>query len=156
MRQLRAAAAPLLLRVALDELRVDIRTDERDGLFLEVLRLAFDRLALFCDDCLRLRRRHDVPELAERIHVERQIVEMALIVRHRRVDEIVKGDELVDIRPDILIARVEDVCTIFVDVDAILLLAVDIAADMIASTDLPACFASCAKTAPKRPLPTIR
>ena len=130
-RQLRAAAAPLLLRVALDELRVNIRTDERDGLLLEVLRIAFDSLALFCDDCLGLRRRHDIPELTERVHIERQIVEMALIVRHRRVDEVVKGDESVDIRPDILIARVEDVRAILVDVDAILLLAIDIAANMV-------------------------
>lgn len=130
-RQLRAAAAPLLLRVALDELRVDIRADERDGLLLEVLRLALDCLALLRDDCLGLRRRHDVPELAERVHIEWQIVEMTLIVRHRRVDEVIKGDESVDIRPDILIARVEDVRAILVDVDAILLLAIDIAADML-------------------------
>ena len=129
--QLCAAAAPLLLRVALDELRVDIRADERDGLLLEVLRLALDGLALLRDDGLRLRWRHDVPELAERIHVERQVVEMALIIRHRRIDEVVECDELIDIRPDILIARVEDVCAVLVDVDAIFFLAVDIAAHMI-------------------------
>lgn len=81
--QLRAAAAPLFLRVALDELRVDVRTDERDGLLLEVLRLALDGLALLRDDGLGLRWRHDVPEFAERVHVERQVVEMALIIRHR-------------------------------------------------------------------------
>lgn len=81
--QLRAAAAPLLLRVALDELRVDVRANERDGLLLEVLRLALDGLALLRDDGLGLRWRHDVPEFAERVHVERQVVEMALIIRHR-------------------------------------------------------------------------
>ena len=56
---------------------------------------------------------------------------MPLIVRHRRIDEVVKGDESVDIRPDILIARVEDVRAILMDVDAILLLAIDIAANMV-------------------------
>ena len=81
--QFRATAAPLLLRVALDELRVDVRADERDGLLLEVLRLALDGLALLRNDGLRLRWRHDVPELAERVHVERQVVEMALIIRDR-------------------------------------------------------------------------
>ena len=129
--QLRAAAAPLLLRVALDELRVDVRADERDGLLLEVLRLALDGLALLRNDGLRLRWRHDVPELAERVHVERQVIEMALIIRHRRIDEVVKRDELIDIRPDVFIARVEDVRAVLVDVDAILFLAVDIAAHMI-------------------------
>ena len=129
--QLRAAAAPLLLRVALDELRVDVRSDERDGLLLEVLRLALDGLALLRDDGLRLRWRHDVPELAERIHVERQVVEMALIIRDRRIDEVVECDELIDIRPDVFIARMEDVCTVLVNVDAIFFLAVDIAPHMI-------------------------
>lgn len=129
--QLRAAAAPLLLRVALDELRVDIRADERDGLLLEVLRLACDGLALLRDDSLGLCWRYDVPELAERVHVERQVVEMALIVRDRRVNEIVERDELVDIRPDILIARMEDMRAVLVDVDAIPLFTVDIAAHMI-------------------------
>ena len=130
-RQLRAAAAPLLLCIALDELRVDVRADERDGLLLEVLRLTLDGLALLRDDGRRLCWRHDVPELAERVHVERQVVEMALIIRHRRVDKVVERDELVDIRPDILIARVEDVRAVLVDVDAILFLTVDIAADMV-------------------------
>ena len=129
--QFRAAAAPLLLRVALDELRVDVRADERDGLLLEVLRLALDGLALVRYDGLRLRWRHDVPELTERIHVERQVVEMALIVRHRRIDEVVERDELIDIRPDVFIARVEDVCAVLVDVDTIFFLTVDIAAHMI-------------------------
>ena len=131
--QLRAAAAPLLLRIALDELRIDIRADERDGLLLEIPRFTLDDLALLRDDGLRLRWRHDIPELTERVHIERQIVEMSLIVRYRRIDEVVELHELVDIRPDLLIARVENVRAILVDVDAILFLAVDIAADMPAT-----------------------
>ena len=131
--QLRAAAAPLLLRIALDELRIDIRADERDGLLLEIPRLTLDDLALLRDNGLRLRWRHDIPELAERVHIERQIVEMALIIRDRRIDEVVEPHKLVDIRPDLLIARVENVRAILVDVDAILFLAVDIAADMPAA-----------------------
>ena len=56
---------------------------------------------------------------------------MALVVCHRRVDEVVERDKSIDIRPDILIARVEDVRAVLVDVDAILFFAVNIAADMI-------------------------
>ena len=56
---------------------------------------------------------------------------MALIICHRRVDEVVERDELVDIRPDILIARVEDMRAVLVDVDAFPLFTVDIAAHMI-------------------------
>ena len=103
------------------------------GLLLEVLRLACDGLALFGDDSLGLCWRHDVPELAESVHVERQVVEMALIVCDRRVDKIIEHNELVDIRPDILIARVEDMRAVLVDVDALPLFTVDIAPHMIAA-----------------------
>ena len=82
-RQLRAAPAPLLLRIPLDELRVDIRADKRDRLLLKIPRLPRDRAALLCDDRLGLRRRHDIPEFPERIHIERQIVEMPLVIRDR-------------------------------------------------------------------------
>ena len=58
---------------------------------------------------------------------------MALIVRHWRVNEVVERDELVDIRPDILIARVKDMRAVLVDVDALPLFTVDIAAHMIAT-----------------------
>ena len=130
--ELRTSAALLLFRVTLDQLRVDIRADERNRLLLEVPRLARDGPPLLHDDGPRLRRRHDVPELTERIHIERQVVEMPLIVRHRRIHEIIELDELVDIVPDIPIARMEDMRAVLMDVDAIPLLAVHIAAHMCA------------------------
>ena len=128
--ELRTSAAPLLLRVTLDQLRVDIRADERNRLLLEVPRLARDGPPLLHDDGPRLRRRYDVPELTERIHIERQVVEMPLIVRHRRIHEIVELDEPVDVLPDIPVARMEDMCPILMDMDAIPFLTVHIAARM--------------------------
>ena len=48
-RQFRAASAPLLFRVALDELFVDITAHQADGLLLEVAGLVIDDAALLVD-----------------------------------------------------------------------------------------------------------
>ena len=99
--QFRATASPLLLGVALDEFRVDVRPDERDGLFLEVLRL-FDAggAALFFDLCRSFRRRCDVPHFRKGVHVEREVVEFSAVVRDGGVDVVVERYETVDIVPD--------------------------------------------------------
>lgn len=99
--QLRAAASPLLLGVALDELRVDVRSDERDGLFLEVLRLLdAGSAALFFDLCRSFRRRCDAPHFRKGVHVEREVVEFSAVVRDGGVDVVVERYETVDIVPD--------------------------------------------------------
>ena len=53
-----------------------------------------------------------------------------MIVGHRGVDKVVEGGELVDVAPDGLVRRVEDVRAVLVDVDALHLFRVAVAADV--------------------------
>ena len=70
------------------------------------------------------------PELAERVHVERQVIGFPLIDGDGRVDEAVELDELVDVPPHSFVVGVEDVRAVLVDDDAALLPTVAVAADV--------------------------
>lgn len=50
----------------------------------------------------------DAPELAEGVHIERQVVELVFIDSNRRVDIVVELGELVHIVPDFFIARMKN------------------------------------------------
>ena len=71
-RQLFAVASPLLLGVALDELLVNVPTDEGDGLLFQVLRLTSNLLALFLNLRGSLLRCHNTPHFVECVHIERK------------------------------------------------------------------------------------
>lgn len=87
--------------VAFDEFRVDVGADEGDGLFFEVLRLLdASGAALLGDFCRGFRRCRDAPHFGEGVHVEREVVEFAVIVGDGGVDVVVEGDELIDVVPD--------------------------------------------------------
>lgn len=58
-----------------------------------------------------------------------------MIVSNRGVDVVVEFGELADILPDVLERGVEDMGTVFVDVNSFDVLGVDIACDVIASID---------------------
>ena len=77
----------------------------------------------------RLRSRHS-PHLIEGIHVEGQVVELALVVGDRRVGVAVELHDGVDEVPHLLAVRVEDMGTIFMDIDSFDGLAIDIAAQI--------------------------
>ena len=135
--QVPAVTAPLLLRVALHERLEDVATHEGERLLLEVSRLA-DVLGghLLGDLCTSVCRRDDArPHLGERVHVERHVVHAAAEVGHGRVHVVVELGEAVDVVPDVRHRGVEDVGAILVDVDAIDLLGVDVACDVIAVVD---------------------
>ncbi len=131
--QLIAGAAPLLFGVALDELFVDIGAHKADGLLLEVLRVgdACSGLLLF-DLGLRFGRGHNAPHLVEGVHVEGQVVDLAMVVGHRAVGVAVELCKLVHILPHSLVVGVEDMCAVAVHIDALHILGVDIARDMVA------------------------
>ena len=134
--QLGAGAAPLLAGVALDELFVDVGADQADGLLLEVLRLRDAGLgALLLDLRLRLGGGHDAPHPVEGVHIEGQVVDLAVIVGDRAVGVAVELRELVDVLPHSLVVGVEDVGAVAVDVDALHLFGVDVACDMSALVD---------------------
>lgn len=135
--QVLAVAAPLLLGVALHERLEDVAADERQRLLLEVLRLA-DVLGghLLGDLGLGVGRRDDArPHLGEGVHVEGHVVHAAAEVGDRRVDIIVELGEAVDVVPDVLHGGVEDMRAVAVDLDALDVLGVDVAGDVIAAID---------------------
>ena len=96
-RELRARTAPLLLGVALNQLLVDVDADQGNRLLLEVLRfkrrirreptlhlLPRDVIPLLLVDLRRrFLRRHHTPHAVEGVHVERQRIQLAVVVRHR-------------------------------------------------------------------------
>lgn len=135
--QVLAITAPLLLGVALHERLEDVAADERQRLLLEVLRLA-DVLGghLLGDLGLGVGRRDDArPHLGEGVHVEGHIVHVAVEVGYRRVDVVVELGEAVDVVPNILHGSVEDMRAVAVDLDALDVLGVDIAGNVIAAID---------------------
>ena len=137
-RQVGASAPPLLLRVALDEPFIDVASDERQGLLLQIARLYYTLgphlreglCALLRNLDRRLLGRHRPPHLEERVHVERQIVEPSLVVGHRRVGISVEGHDTVHEVPHPFVGRMENVCAILVHMDSLHILTVDVAAQV--------------------------
>ena len=70
-RQILAVTPPLFLRVALDQLFVNVSTDKTNRLLFQILRLAYDFLALLVNLSLSLFRCHNAPHFIERIHIKR-------------------------------------------------------------------------------------
>ena len=135
--QVLAVAAPLLLGVALHERLEDVAADERQRLFFKILRLA-DVLGghLLGDLGAGVRRRDDArPHLGEGVHVEGHVVHVAAEVGDRRVDVVVELGEAVDVVPDVPHGGVEDVRAVAVDLDALDVLGVDVAGDVVAAVD---------------------
>ena len=126
-RQVLAVAAPLLFGVALDELFINVAAYKRDGLLLKVLRLVGDLTALLLNFGGCLLRRYNAPHFIKGIHVEGQRIQLTLIVGNGRVRKAVELGKPGDIVPDLFVVGVEDVRTVFVDMDALNALGVDIA-----------------------------
>ena len=135
--QVAAVAAPLFLGVALDERLEDVAAHEGQRLLLEVGRLA-DVLGghLLGDLGAGVCRRDDArPHLGEGVHVEGHVVHVAVEVGDRRVDVIVELGKAVDVVPDVFHRGVEDVGAVTVDLDALDVLGIDVAGDVIAAVD---------------------
>ena len=131
-RQLGAGAAPLLAGVALDELFVDIGTHKADSLLFQILRVGDACSGLLLLDLgFRLGRGHHAPHLVEGVHVEGQIVDLTVVVRHRAVGVAIELCKPVHILPHSLVVGVEDMRTVAVHVDALYSFGVDIAGDMV-------------------------
>ena len=134
--QIPAVPAPLLLRIALDQFLVDITPDQTDRLLLEIRRLRDPGLRyLLFNDGLRLLRRADPPHFAEGIHVEGKIVEFLSVDGHGRIHEMVEPGKSPDIVPDALIGSMENMRPVLMDLDAPLLLRIDISGHCPALVD---------------------
>ena len=83
----------------------------------------------------------------ERVHVEGQVVKLALIVGQRGVRVSVEGHKRDDKLPYLLVGSVENMCAVLVYVDAVTLFAIDVASQMGSLVDhqallaLPMCHA---------------
>ena len=123
--------SPLLFRIALDQLLVDMGPNQADGLLLQVFGLALYDLSLFLYDLFCLLRRGDPPHTAEGIHIKRHIVHLALIIGHRAVGIAVEFSQAVDKIPNLPAAGMEDMGAVFMDMDALGLFTVNVPAQMI-------------------------
>lgn len=87
---------PTVFGVTFHEPFVDVDADQRDGLFFEVPGLRNACFVTLTVDHLRcLGGRGNAPHGVKSVHVERQVVELALVVGHRGVDVVVEFDEAV-------------------------------------------------------------
>ena len=135
---------PLLFGVALDQLFINVTSAQLHALLLQVARLGdvrVFRLLLRYAAARVIRRDHVRPQLAEGVHVERQVIQNALVVGNRRIDVMVELAELLHIVPHPLIGSVENVCAIPVHVDVRHPLSIAVAADMVALLNHQAAFA---------------
>ena len=131
-------ASPLLLRVAFDESLIDVIADEKFCLLFQIagfchacsLHALEGFLALAFNNGLCFLRRGDSPHLMKGVHVERQVVEFALVVGNRRIGKAVELNDMVDEIPNLTVAGVEDMGTVFVHIDTFGGLTVDIATKM--------------------------
>ena len=103
-RKLCARSAPLLLRISLDQLLIDITAYQLQRLLFEILRLVYIQIPdLARNDCLGFSRCADIPHSGKRVHVERKIIKLIFIDSDRTVDEIIERDELINELPHFLI-----------------------------------------------------
>ena len=136
-RQILATAAPLFLGVFLDELLEDVLANKRERLFFQVCGLAAlqrgDGICfLLFNFCLGFRRRRNAPHLIERVHVEGQVVKFAFVIRDRAVRVAVKFDDGIYEVPYLLVACMENVGAVFMDINALDIFAIDVSAQLYA------------------------
>ena len=130
-RQLRAGTAPLFFRIPLDELLINIRTHQRNGLLLQILRIRDARsLPLLLDLPGCFLRSHYAPHFIERIHIERQGIELTVVISHRRIRETVKSGKPLHILPHIGQIRMENMSPVLVHLDPFDGLRIHISPDM--------------------------
>ncbi len=131
--QVFAISAPLLFGVTFDEFGIYVRSDEFQCLFFEVFRLVYAEIChLFGDFGARFVGCDNTPQLAERVHIERQIVQFAFVVCNRRVYIVVEIGKFVDKIPHFLVGRMENVRAVAMHVYALDVFGVDVAADVVA------------------------
>ena len=135
-RKILAIASPLLLRITLDQLLVNILANQRDRLFLQIVRLrnaGFVALLLNFRCCLL--RCHNAPHLIERIHVKRQRIQLSLIIRYRTVRKTIELGKTCNIIPHFFIICMENVRTVFVHMDILNILRINVACNVRALVD---------------------
>ena len=127
-RQLAARAPPLLLRITLDELLKNIAPHKGECLLLQITRLVnILRRNLLGNLSARFFGRANPPHLRKSIHIERQIVDFAVIVSDRGVDVIIKLGKTINVIPHILHRRVENMCPVTMELNTVNIFGINIA-----------------------------
>lgn len=136
--KLGAFTPPLLLGIAFNKDLVDVLTYQQLGLFLQIaglrhaigLHFLESLLTLFIDLGSGLLWCQNTPHLIEGVHIEGQVILPTLVIGDRRIGVAIELDNRIHKIPNLFIRGMEDMGTIFMDIDALDVLAIDIAAKM--------------------------
>ena len=129
-RKVFACPPPLFLGIAFYQLLIHIAANQRDGLFLKILRLADNLLPLLRDFCLSFLRRDNSPHSVKGIHIKREAEKLSLIICYRRIRKPVEVGKTPHIIPYGFVIGMEDMRAVLMDVDAFDLFGVDISGDV--------------------------
>ena len=131
-RQLPAASAPLLLRIALDQFLIYIASGQRQCLFFKILRFP-DRQRLNLRGDLRpgLGGRSDSPEPAECIHIKRKIINLLPVYRHGGVHKMIELCKAIHVIPYFRVRCMENMGPILMYMDSPLYAGIDITGYML-------------------------
>lgn len=142
-RQLGGGTAPLLFGIPLDESLVNVASAQCECLLLKVGGLCdvgkLAALLVYFGLCLG--RSAHAPQLVEGVHVEGQVIELALIAGQGGVDKVVELGKLVDILPHLAVGGVEYVGAVLVYPYIVDELAVEVATCVLAFVNDEATFA---------------
>ena len=126
----------MLLGIAFNQFFVDFSSHERDGLLFQVLRLGnAGSFPLRLNLLLRFLRTHHSPHRVEGIHIEGERIDLSFIIRNRRIRETIEGGKALYIVPHPLAIRMEDMCSIPMHHNTVLLIGVYIASYMVPFVD---------------------
>ena len=155
-RKLFAVTPPLLLRITPDQLFIYRRSGKRDCLLFQILRIGNTGfLDLLCDHLFCLFWRIYAEQSMKSIHIKRQIIKLAFINRYRRIDVIVEICQRIDIVPHFPVRCMENMGTILMHLDSMLLFRINIARNMVSffyyQTGFPRFFHLMGKHAAKQP-----
>ena len=131
-RQLTARTSPLLLRISLDQLFINIGSYQRDCLLFQVLRLYDMGLSLLLLNLLcGFLWCYHTPHFIKGIHIKRKTVQLPLVISHRTVGKAVKVCIFCHIVPYHPVIGMKNMCTIPVYMDSFYILCVNIPGNMI-------------------------
>ena len=131
-RKILTIPAPLLFGIALNQFLIDFSTYQGNGLLFQILRLANPcSLPLCLNFLLGLLRTGNPPHPIEGIHIKGEGVDFSLIVGNGGIGKAIKFRKAIHILPNLFIVGMENVGTVVMNHDAILLVAVNISPDMI-------------------------
>ena len=132
-RQLFTGSSPLLAGITLYQFLIHVLSNQCQRLLLQILRM---RNVHSCNLLFNLRlgfcRCPYTPQLMEGIHIKGHVVKLIFINRNGRIHKVIKLRKLVDVVPYVFSGGMENVSSVFVYIDALHFLRINITANMAA------------------------